>query len=274
MKPDHDSFKLATAIIGLLMAFIAVLPSLVSHTAREANTRLETSMRNVQLYEDLLVLLLDAETAQRGFLITGNKELLVSYQSAVSRYPEIRAQLKESARDTRNTVGMLHLADTRLKYLAETIKVRREKGFEYSAALVGAGPGQYSMESLRSLIDERKRKAADQQTWLQGRVAGELEQAANVAITATAVNLILLASLLYMTFRALNDRQTAMAVPEPELNARYGNNEASEFESADVNDELDPPTIPMGEVARNKRFQEAVVVSVPEVTEASSLAHA
>lgn len=278
MKPNHDKFMLVTAIVGLLMAFIAVLPSLVSHTAWEANARLETSMRNVQLHEDLLVLLLDAETAQRGFLITGNKELLVSYQSVVSRYPEIRAQLRASARDTRNTSGILHLADKRLRELTETIKIRREKGFEYAAAFVSAGSAQQSMESLRSLIDELKLKAANQKTWLQRRVTSELEQAADVAITSTAINLMLLGSLLFMTFRALNDRQAAIAALEAGSKAGYGRIDVSASESAELCDEPDSPNIPAEDVAlisrRKKRLQVPVVVGVTELTEASCLSRA
>ena len=94
--------------------------------------------------ERLLSALEDAETGQRGFVITGDGRYLDPYESARSRLQgeiDRLRELKNATVPIRELDAIQALVRTKLDELGETIALRRSGGFEAAAARVQQGAG-------------------------------------------------------------------------------------------------------------------------------------
>ena len=103
----------------------------------------------------LLSALTDAETGQRGFLVTGDDDYLAPYDNARAQLPEIIDRLKKTkiiSLRPETLRGIQGLAETKLAELERTIALRRERGFEAAAAIVKNGVGNQTMIQLREQI--------------------------------------------------------------------------------------------------------------------------
>ena len=108
--------------------------------------------------DDVLSAVEDAETGQRGYIITGDRSFLDPYQTSqaavnkllndlaalVANNPEQVARVAEARRLTR----------AKMDELAETVAIADEGHFSDAAARVRNGTGKGYMESLRAVLDE------------------------------------------------------------------------------------------------------------------------
>ncbi|CAN5522990.1 response regulator [soil metagenome] len=103
-------------------------------------------------------LMKDAETGQRGFLITGDEKYLEPFTLARAK---INDQLDKVAGLTRGNraqqeriVPIRSHAEAKFSELAETIQLRRTAGFDEARALVVSDRGKAEMDALRAKIGE------------------------------------------------------------------------------------------------------------------------
>jgi len=114
---------------------------------------------------DALGHLTDAETGQRGYLITGEERYLEPYRQAESLFlggkvcPHIVA-LRELTRDNPAQQQRLNtlerLSRERLASLAKAIALRREKGPEAAQARILTDAGKRIMDDIRNVITEMR----------------------------------------------------------------------------------------------------------------------
>ena len=104
----------------------------------------------------LFSLLQDAETGQRGFLLTGEERYLEPYTTAV---PRINAAIAEAKRLTVNNANQQRrlesldaLVAAKLSELQETIDLRRQKGLEPAVQVVLSDRGKKVMDDIRVLM--------------------------------------------------------------------------------------------------------------------------
>jgi signal transduction histidine kinase/ActR/RegA family two-component response regulator len=98
----------------------------------------------------------DAETGQRGFLITGEQAYLAPYDHAVSAIEQHLRFLKTLTADDpdqRRTLPLLERAiSTKLAEVRETIDLRRGVSFSAAQAIVLTNEGKNTMEEIRRLV--------------------------------------------------------------------------------------------------------------------------
>ncbi len=162
----------------------------------------------------LLLALTDAETGQRGFVITGDEEYLAPYNAARAELPEIVDRLKKTtiiSLRPQTLTAIQQLSEAKLAELEKTIAARRERGFEAAVEIVRGGFGIKTMDDLREQIG---RLQEQQESALRGEAA-EADQATK-ARTA-AFTLAGLANLLFIVWayrriaRESKGRETALA---------------------------------------------------------------
>ncbi|RTL50585.1 MAG: HAMP domain-containing protein [Rhodocyclaceae bacterium] len=119
----------------------------VSHT-REVQGRLK----------DVLSALQDAETGQRGYIITGEDRYLEPYRSATGRIDGILRSLKELTADNPSQQRRLEsigpLMAEKLGELRETIALRQSKGFDAARQVVVTDKGKKAMDDIRNLVKD------------------------------------------------------------------------------------------------------------------------
>ena len=103
----------------------------------------------------LLSYLTDAETGQRGFLLTGDELYLEPYRQALMEIPVTLNVLKTSISSQPAQAQlfdrMLPLVNDKLAELAQTITVRRTAGPEAALAIVRTNRGKAVMDRIRTL---------------------------------------------------------------------------------------------------------------------------
>ncbi|MBI3896515.1 MAG: CHASE3 domain-containing protein [Acidobacteria bacterium] len=146
---------------GFVLAF-AVLVGICLISYRATSYLIETSHKvsqNYQLLGELaatLSFVVDAETSQRGFLLTGDKEFLEPYEAALRNLPMHAQQLRELSSHNpgyRNLISSLEQAILqKLQHTAEVIRLREANEIEAARAVVASGKGMRLMDNIREII--------------------------------------------------------------------------------------------------------------------------
>jgi PAS domain S-box-containing protein len=139
----------AVMLVGLVIA--SSLWSF-SQTDEAANARNQTRLL-MNRSEDLLSALKDAETGQRGFLLTGNEAFLAPYLAVRDGIHIQLANLRElvstdAARRHLDVVAPLVTA--KLTELSQVIALYRQQHVKQALALVSNGEGKRLMDAIRS----------------------------------------------------------------------------------------------------------------------------
>jgi methyl-accepting chemotaxis protein len=107
---------------------------------------------------DLLSVLKDAETGQRGFVIVGEDAFLEPYRSALPEIDRSMSELRRLTADNdvqqRRLTELKPLVDAKLSELQRTIELRRGQGLEAALKLVASGEGKVAMDKIRSVIGQ------------------------------------------------------------------------------------------------------------------------
>jgi methyl-accepting chemotaxis protein len=144
---------------GLSLLVLLVLAGVSFQGANQLNESTEglvQARESSRLLREVRTLLLDAETGQRGFLLTGEDLYLKPYQDALDSLDENLRLLREAVKHDPTQVTRLERLETvvreRLERLAEGIRQRREKGLEGGTAYIKTGQGQKLMSQVREII--------------------------------------------------------------------------------------------------------------------------
>jgi CHASE3 domain sensor protein len=115
--------------------------------------------------EKALSLLKDAETGQRGFVITGDDNFLEPYLAAVPALPGVFRDLRQLTSDNPRQQARLDQAEalvgTKLAELKRTIDMRRASGFEPTMKVVEEGAGKRAMDDLRRVVEAMEQEEHD-----------------------------------------------------------------------------------------------------------------
>ena len=106
--------------------------------------------------------LTDAETGQRGFVITGQEPYLQPYDEALDHERENMRSLRDLTSDNpvqqRNLDRLEPIVAVKLAELQDRIDVRKRKGLEAAAEAVREGSGKVHMDEIRSVIGDMKQE--------------------------------------------------------------------------------------------------------------------
>ncbi|HEY2434072.1 MAG TPA: response regulator [Vicinamibacterales bacterium] len=222
MTPRPDSTTRPTGLLppstlaGFVVALIALAAiALVTYRAATvqmtAGRSVTRSMTMLQRLDDFLSTMKDAETGQRGYLLTGEERYLGPYTAAKAAIgPQLEA-LNNGAQDAeveRQRLGRVReLADEKMTELAETIALRQAGRNDEARALVMTDSGRNTMDGLRQALgevatDERQRVADRQADWDSAR-----DTTVRVAWGGSALLLVLIVAAAMTTSRDYQRRQ-------------------------------------------------------------------
>ena len=106
----------------------------------------------------IVSLLKDAETGQRGFVITGDEVFLEPYQSGSGGLQNVVKDLRRLTADNPNQQRRIDAAEpliaAKLAELKQTIDLRRTGNIDETTKVVRGGAGKKYMDDLRKILDE------------------------------------------------------------------------------------------------------------------------
>ncbi|HSF72653.1 MAG TPA: CHASE3 domain-containing protein, partial [Microcoleus sp.] len=166
----------------------------VSHT-HQVLTELEATLSTLK----------DAETGQRGYLLTGEERYLEPYHSAIARINQQVVGLQQLTADNnrqQQRIRDLKIAiNSKLAELQETINLRRQQNLEAALRQVKSGRGKQIMGDIRQQIAAM---TAEETQLLQQR-ARESQTSATLTIltftVAALVNFLLMVLVYYLVKR-------------------------------------------------------------------------
>ena len=180
----------------------------------------------------------DAETGQRGYLITGEDRYLEPYNSARTSAEEAVANLRDLTSDNpaqqKRIDDLTPLIDAKFAELQETIDLRRTEGFEASREVVLSDRGKATMDDIRTILDDM---VAEEQALLKSREADSADMAnwvffliPSLTVLALAVSVVVGVVLTRSTSRPI--RKLAKAA------TRMKNGDYDTTVEVDTNDEI------------------------------------
>ena len=151
---------LAAALAILLFVTVASYASLLRYAA---DLRWVTHTHQVlEKLDTLQIHLTDAETGQRGYIITGQEPYLEPYRDALGQIHQNLPELRELTADNPVQQRSLHrlepLIATKLAILQDRIDVRKNEGLAAGAAAVKDGSGKQLMDQIRGLVATMKQE--------------------------------------------------------------------------------------------------------------------
>src|SRR5207245_2033666 len=141
--------------------------------------------------DDTVARVVDAETGQRGYLLTGEEAYLEPYRVAIKNIDQTIGKLTNLTSDNPNQQKRIQtlepLVEQKLAELQRTIDLRKNEGLAAANRVVLEGSGKQWMDQIRALVAEM---AKEEETLLRLRTEQTNES------VARSVRAILAATLL------------------------------------------------------------------------------
>ncbi len=211
LKPTReDGVWLGAAIAA---AFVLVGLAVLNWSGvREADRQYREQLRARGEVNRLVSLVTDAETGQRGFVLTGEEKYLEPYDRATQRIAEVLLELKSDLGGDRELSGALEdlraNVARKLSELALTIEMRREQGFDAALAEIKTDRGRVYMEQVREIAS---RMLARQNDLLETAFHQAENKAVNSLIVTLAASLALLFIVALINLNLKREKDLAMA---------------------------------------------------------------
>jgi len=148
---------------GFLVAFAAVIiiAVLSYDSLRTTKSAAESLTRTVEVLgrmQTLLSTLKDAETGQRGYLLTGREEYLEPYVAARQALPGefvgLHALVDDDPAQHNRLQSLQSVADEKMRELAETVELRKAGKADAALARVMSDQGKNAMDRIRIINGE------------------------------------------------------------------------------------------------------------------------
>lgn len=136
-------------------------------------------------------LMTDAETGQRGFVLTGMDRYLEPYNNALVQVPKVIGEIKELTSDNPKQQDrvekLMPKVQGKLDELAETIQLRRTTGFESALTVVLTDRGKKVMDEIRVILHEMEK---EERHLLDVREKQSREESSNALTFIFALSLV------------------------------------------------------------------------------------
>ena len=176
---------LAAAVIFFLVS--GAIAYLNLQALKEGNDRIVQTHRAIVALDQMLSIVQDAETGQRGFLLTNDPRYLEPYTAALRSVPlklaEIGDLSGESSAQAPRIARLKQHLDAKLDEMKDTIELRRSQGLEAVLPIVNSDRGKTEMDAIRVQLAEM---ATEETRVRQERLA----QMASAQATALASSLL------------------------------------------------------------------------------------
>jgi CHASE3 domain sensor protein len=154
-------FSRPAVVATLMIAFALVAGSVAfsafsTHEITAANQRAAHAQQTLIIINQLSATTTDAETAQRGYILTHDEKYLAPYEIAQPRYRDEVAALQRQFRGDEARTSLVKqlsaFCDQRFAEIARTIRLRREHGIAPALNVVESDEGWRAMNEIRQRL--------------------------------------------------------------------------------------------------------------------------
>jgi signal transduction histidine kinase/CHASE3 domain sensor protein/CheY-like chemotaxis protein len=160
--------------------------------------------------QSILLSVEDIETAQRGYVITGDEKFLTPYNAGLTALPKSHLRLRQLVHDNPSQRELLvkinQLIIQKTVFAERTINVRSKVGFNAAQDLIESGEGERLMVSIRNLLEGF---IGNEETYLAARLKDSDEQFAHtsaIILGSIALAILFVVITLYFYLKDHNRR--------------------------------------------------------------------
>ena len=186
-------------VLGIIASLaIAVYAELGYRRLESANRQMAVALAMQAAVHQTLALITDAETGQRGFLLTGKDEYLQPYKTSIPRiegeFSKLRELLVESGTpaDRDRADRLNNLIGKKLLELEAVIALYQKDGAESALALMNTGIGRRTMDTIRTEVEGISATQRMQLNEANSRWSRDIEFARVGMMVVTALTVALL----------------------------------------------------------------------------------
>lgn len=200
---------------SIILLSIPVISWYNSENFKDTNQWVNHTHEVLYEFEQVLNYCVDAETAERGYIITGKEQYITPFSSASDRIFEhldkVKELTKDNPRQQKNIQDIRQLATQLTEQLTAIINVRKTKGFEQAQQMEAADLSKTILDKIRKEILDVK---SIEQNLLSQRKQGSEKDAANFnrisIILVILIVFVLIAVYIIITanINALREAQT------------------------------------------------------------------
>jgi len=153
----------------------------------------------IETMDEIFTLIKDAETGQRGFLITNNESYLEYYTKARVQVAAKTVALVQLIGNSTAIVNMTNLVDLRFEELEQAIVLRRTQSLQAASTAVGTEQGQILMEKIRAQIGVVRAERVDDYKNRLETMRDAYQTAIVVGIITSVLSLFLVGLVVYFS---------------------------------------------------------------------------
>ena len=208
--------------LWLRLTMIALLASVAGLVVVTLQSEVETQKALAELHRqetltahnrrlrDMLLALSDAETGQRGYLLTGESRYLAPYRSAIARLPALMVSLDHAeVADPgfeQKADAVRHLVADKLAELDQTVRLQAAGQHDQAMALVLSDKGRDLMDRLRTSMDEVLQVVRAEREGIGAGIASGVERIHRLLLLAVSSLVLFVALALVQTFQTFAAR--------------------------------------------------------------------
>jgi len=197
-KTKANQFWIPTLLVVafLVVAFNAWLAFDAVHLLLESEGLVEHTWQVIVQAERIMSSAKDAETGNRGYLITGDDSYLQPYRVARRELPEeldrFQAMTADNPNQQTRIVEMRALVQARLTLLQQGIDLRMDKSTNTVRLLVLSGTGKVEMDRMRAIADAMESEERGLLSLRTSAAASAGVRARATLVFATVLDLLLI----------------------------------------------------------------------------------
>ncbi len=213
-KVRRQFFKRIAGGFGLASA-ILVLIGMVSYNNTQVlinnNNQVRNTQEKINSLKELLSLMNDAETGQRGYILTEEEVYLEPYKKALLNINLEIQEFKNLAAGNRyqnKQVATLEpLIAAKVAELRQTIDLRQNQGFDAALRVIQTNQGKNLMDNIRRVILEMEKEQKKQLLQYSQAAQASANKSLLTLFVAIGLSFLILVAVYYFIYREITERK-------------------------------------------------------------------
>ncbi|WP_224095423.1 GAF domain-containing protein [Nostoc sp. MS1] len=176
-----------------------------------SSNQVKNTQETINSLEKFLSQIKDAETGQRGYILTGEERYLQSYQEAITEVKPKIENLRDliSDKSQQQNIDVLKpLIVAKLSELKHSIELRQHKGFDAALQVVLTNQGKNLMDDIRKVIYDMEQKEKERLQRQSQIVKDSAYKTILQIAIAIGASFLILAIIYYLIYREFTQRKT------------------------------------------------------------------
>ncbi|BAZ14765.1 multi-sensor hybrid histidine kinase [Calothrix sp. NIES-4071] len=209
-------FKRIGCGFGVASAILILIGMVSYHNTQvliNTYNQVRKSQDKINSLQELFSAINDAETGQRGYILTGQKAYLEPYQTAQvtieQEIKELKGLVTNSRYQKKQIKTLEPLIKAKLAELKQTIELRQNQGFDAALQVIQTNQGKNLMDDIRKLILKMENEQRQELNKESQAAFRSVRKSFLTLFISISLSFIIILTLYYFIYREITERQSA-----------------------------------------------------------------